>query len=264
MKTLSVVSGGFDPIHSGHIEYIKAARNKGDLLVVCLNSDKWLQKKKGKSFLPFHERKVILESLKYVDLVLDFEDDGNGSCINGLKKIQMLYPDYKITFCNGGDRNAKNIPEMTLSNIDFQFSVGGSNKANSSSWILKEWNYHHEERLWGSFYNLFEDQGLKVKELIVSPKKGMSFQRHFKRNEVWFISEGSCSVNYSKQDPDNFDTLQLHKNDLFRISIGEWHQIFNPNDTVCKIIEIQFGEDTIEEDIERLFYFEDPSGKNKR
>jgi len=177
MQKISVISGGFDPIHSGHIKYIKAAKEEGDLLAICLNSDHWLQKKKGKSFLPFEERKLILESMKYVDIVIDFEDDELGSCINGLEKLKATYPDHKIIFCNGGDRNSTNIPEMNVKDIEFKFSVGGSTKLNSSSWILKKWKYDFEERVWGSFYNLYEDpiSGIKVKELIVAPNQGMSF-----------------------------------------------------------------------------------------
>jgi D-beta-D-heptose 7-phosphate kinase/D-beta-D-heptose 1-phosphate adenosyltransferase len=72
---LIVVSGGFDPIHSGHIAYFKSAKSYGDKLIVALNSDAWLEKKKGKFFMPFHERKSIVEAIKYVDEVISFEDD---------------------------------------------------------------------------------------------------------------------------------------------------------------------------------------------
>ena len=85
---ISVVSGGFDPIHSGHISYINAAKKYGDYLIIALNSDNWLKKKKGKEFMPYEERKSILENLKCVDEVVDFEDDEMGSCINALEKIK--------------------------------------------------------------------------------------------------------------------------------------------------------------------------------
>ncbi len=85
---ISVVSGGFDPIHSGHINYISAAKKMGDLLIVMLNSDEWLKDKKGKPFMPFSERKQILESIKDVDKVIGFKDDQVGSCINGLEIIK--------------------------------------------------------------------------------------------------------------------------------------------------------------------------------
>ena len=88
-----------------------------------LNSDDWLIKKKGKFFLPFSERKIILENINSLDEVLGFEDDELGSCINGLKKIKNKYPDSKIIFCNGGDRELDNIPEMSLNEIDFKFGV---------------------------------------------------------------------------------------------------------------------------------------------
>tara|TARA_B000000475_G_C15965901_1_gene435003 strand:- start:45 stop:815 length:771 start_codon:yes stop_codon:yes gene_type:complete len=254
---IAVVSGGFDPIHSGHIAYLNSALEHADKLIVCLNSDSWLQQKKGNFFLPFHERKNILENLSVVSEVIDFKDDEIGSAIEGLKKVKSMYPNDQILFCNGGDRNKNNIPEMELDDIDFLFSVGGDDKKNSSSWILKKWSYPYTKRLWGDFYDLFSDDYVKVKELIVFPKEGMSFQRHFKRNELWFVSHGKCDVNYSHQDPDNVLTIQLQKGDRFDVPVSSWHQITNPYDEECRIIEIQYGEETIEEDIERLSYYKE-------
>jgi len=250
-----IVSGGFDPIHSGHIEYFKAARELGDKLVVALNSDDWLINKKGKFFMPFEERKAIIENLSFVDSVIDFADDDTGSAINALIKVKELYPNDDIAFANGGDRNKGNIPEMSVDGIEFLFSVGGDDKKNSSSWILKKWQYYHEERLWGSFYNLFEEEQVKVKELIVDPGKGMSFQRHFKRNEIWMVSKGSCLVNFSKDDPNNKESIQLDTFDHYLVPLGQWHQITNPYEKVCHLIEIQYGEACLEEDIERTEYY---------
>ena len=250
-----IVSGGFDPIHSGHIDYFKSAKSHGDKLVVALNSDIWLEKKKGKSFMPFNERKVVIESIKYVDEVMDFEDDEIGSCINALEKAKVLFPNEDLLFANGGDRNDGNIPEMSVDGIEFIFSVGGDDKKNSSSWILKNWKYYHEKRLWGSFFNLFEEEQVKVKELIVDPGKGMSFQKHFKRSEIWMVSRGSCVVNYSESDPEEKENIQLNKFDHYLVPLGDWHQITNPFDEPCHLIEIQYGEACIEEDIERTEYY---------
>ena len=250
-----IVSGGFDPIHSGHIEYFEAAKKHGDKLVVALNSDQWLENKKGKFFMPFNERKAIIESFGCIDEVIDFEDDEIGSCIQALEKAKKLFPADQLFFANGGDRNDGNIPEMTVDGIKFLFSVGGDDKKNSSSWILKNWQYYHEERLWGSFYNLFEEDQVKVKELIVHPGKGMSFQKHFKRSEIWMVSKGSCIVNYSKNDPDEKENIQLNKFDHYLVPLGEWHQITNPFEEVCHLIEIQYGEACIEDDIERTEYY---------
>jgi cytidyltransferase-like protein len=250
---LIVVSGGFDPIHSGHIAYLKSAKSHGDKLIVALNSDAWLEKKKGKFFMPLHERKSIIEAIKYVDQVISFEDDEKGSCINALEALKKTYPSEEIYFANGGDRDKKNIPEMSVLGINFLFGVGGNDKKNSSSWILNKWQYYFEERQWGSFFNLFETKNIKVKELIVGAGKSMSFQRHFKRNEIWLISKGSCIVSYSNDiDNKNIKELQLNKFDHYLVPVGHWHQVSNRSKTKTHIIEIQYGEDCIESDIERL------------
>lgn len=251
-----VVSGGFDPIHSGHLEYFNSAKKLGDKLVVALNSDEWLINKKGKFFMPFIERKKIIDNLKGVDSVIDFDDDDYGSATNALKKIKKIYKNDEIIFANGGDRTKENIPEMSVDNIKFVFGVGGADKKNSSSWILKNWQYYREDRIWGTFYNLFEDGSeVKVKELIVHPEKGMSFQKHFKRSEIWMVSKGSCVVNYSNDDPEKKESIQLNKFDHFLVPCGKWHQITNPFKEICHLIEIQYGEECVEDDIERTEYY---------
>ena len=126
-----VVSGGFDPIHSGHIAYFKSAKKLGDKLIVALNSDKWLINKKGKFFMPFEERSIIIKNLAMVDEVIDFEDDEFGSASHALIKIKESYPNDEIIFCNGGDRTKENIPEMHIEDINFEFGVGGEDKKNS-------------------------------------------------------------------------------------------------------------------------------------
>ena len=248
-----VVSGGFDPIHSGHIEYLKSAKEYGNKLIVALNSDRWLEKKKGKFFMPFSERYEIVSSIQYVDEVIDFDDDFQGSCINALEKVKKQYPNEKIFFANGGDRNHSNIPEMSVEGIKFLFSIGGDDKKNSSSWILNKWQYYFEERNWGSFFNLFQTKNIKVKELIIDPGKEISFQRHFKRNEIWLVSSGACHVKFA--DMNNIkDTkkIKLNKYDHYLVPVRAWHQIINTFDEPAHIIEIQYGDECIEEDIERI------------
>jgi|TARA_B100001564_G_C20665161_1_gene683406 cytidyltransferase-like protein len=250
-----VVSGGFDPIHSGHIAYLKAAKNLGDKLIVALNSDNWLIEKKGSYFMPFSERKLVMENLSLIDKVIDFDDDDKGTATNALKKIKKMYPSDSIIFANGGDRNKDNIPEMSLKDVEFVFSVGGNDKKNSSSWILKKWKYYNEERLWGSFNNLFEEKPVKVKELIIHSGKGTSYQKHFKRSEIWLVSKGSCEVNYSKNSPDDKERIHLKTFDYFLAPQGQWHQITNPFKEPCHIIEVQYGESCDEDDIERAEYY---------
>ena len=140
MSDIILVSGGFDPIHSGHIKLINDANKYGDV-VVLLNSDEWLQNKKGKEFLPFSERKIIMQNIKGVIDVIEF-DDSDKTCIDGIQKAKSLFKNNLIKFANGGDRNNNTTPEKDYcdkNNIETLFEIGGNNKSNSSSWILKKW-----------------------------------------------------------------------------------------------------------------------------
>ena len=110
--------------------------------------------------------------------------------------------------------------------------------------------------MWGKFYNLFHDHRIKLKELILEPGNGMSFQRHQKRNEIWFVSKGSCKVKHSLDGPDDIQQTKLSTEEVFHVKQGEWHQLIIPSQEVCHIIEIQYRESPSEDDIERLFYYE--------
>jgi len=138
MKNIVVVSGGFDPIHSGHIAYFKAAKALGNELIVGINSDEWLIRKKGKAFMPMHERQAVVQSIRYVDYVIQFNDDDD-SAILLLKLVKQTWPNDKIIFANGGDRNESNNREISVENVKFVYGVGGSMKLNSSSKILHDW-----------------------------------------------------------------------------------------------------------------------------
>ena len=139
-RNIVLVSGGFDPIHSGHIKLIKEASNYGDIIIL-LNSDKWLQNKKGKEFLPFDEREIILASIKNVIDVMPCGNEDK-TCIDGIKAAMLRYNDSKLFFAKGGDRNSNTTPEKLFcdqNNIKTLSGIGGDNKSNSSSWILKKW-----------------------------------------------------------------------------------------------------------------------------
>ena len=116
MPDIILVSGGFDPIHSGHIKLINDANKYGDV-VVLLNSDAWLRNKKGKEFLPFYERKTIMQNIKGVLDVLEF-DDSDKTCIDGLRIARKKYNNKIIKFANGGDRNDETTPESTYCNLN--------------------------------------------------------------------------------------------------------------------------------------------------
>ena len=139
MKKIVICSGGFDPLHSGHIEYLSCAKQLGDYLIVGVNSDTWLKNKKGFYFLSWGERSNIVKNLVMVSEVLDF-DDSDGTAIDLIERVKMTYPDSCIIFANGGDRTEANIPEMVVGNVSFAFGVGGNDKLNSSSQILEDWH----------------------------------------------------------------------------------------------------------------------------
>ena len=132
-----LVTGGFDPIHSGHLAYFKAAKNLGNRLIVGVNSDEWLTRKKGKPFMPLLERVEIIKGLSVVDKVISFNDDDN-TASNAIFNT-MATESGKIIFANGGDRTNVNIPEMEVygdhPSVEFVFGIGGEDKKNSSSWI---------------------------------------------------------------------------------------------------------------------------------
>ena len=247
-----LITGGFDPLHSGHIAYFKAAKTLGDMLIVGLNSDDWLVRKKGAAFMPWNERLCIINNLSMVDEVYTFDDD-DGSAKHFIQQARAHYPDAELIFANGGDRTKDNIPEMDVvdSNLSFVFGVGGENKMNSSSWILQEWKAPKTERPWGYYRVLHEVPGMKVKELTVNPGCSLSMQRHNLRAEYWIVSEGQAAVNRATPLDFELPPALLDKHNQLYIAVREWHQLTNPYEHPLKIVEIQYGEQCVEEDIER-------------
>ena len=252
MKKIVLITGGFDPIHSGHIAYIQAAKKLGDLLIVGVNSDEWLTRKKGAPFMPFAERAAILKNIIGVDFVIDF-DDSDGSAKHALWMVRQSYPGNHIVFANGGDRTDKNIPEMDVadSNVSFAFGIGGIDKQNSSSWILQEWKAPKTERTWGYYRVLHETPGMKVKELTVNPGQSLSMQRHWLRSEYWIVNDGAAIVNSMTEGGYTLPPKYLHKHAEYHVPSLGWHQLTNPYDMPLKVVEIQYGERCVEEDIER-------------
>ena len=251
MHTIVVVSGGFDPIHSGHINMIREAKKLGSKLIVAINSDEWLVRKKGQAFMPLDERAAIVSELKHVDeLELGF-NDSNGTCCDALIRIRSRYPTSHIIFANGGDRGKNNVPEMGVAGVECVFGVGGENKANSSSWLLQEWKAPKTERPWGYYRVLHEVPGCKVKELTVDPGKSLSMQKHNSRSEFWMVTSGKCAVDMCLPSGYCMPAKTLETHDQHWVPEGEWHKLSNPFKHPCKIVEIQYGESCTEEDIER-------------
>ena len=249
MSKIAIVSGGFDPVHSGHINLMLSAKELGDELVVLLNSDEWLTNKKGKPFMNFFERKMVLENMWFVDRVVEF-DDSDGTAKDGLRKLLKMYKSTDdLLFCNGGDRNnEEEIPEYDVDDITFMFGVGGDTKLNSSSKLLDEYYTKPTSRSWGHWEVLknYPKIGIKLKQLTVYPNQKTSLQRHFYRGEHWFVAKGKLKIN------DLYSERVFFKNKYIHIPKGHWHQIENVSDEEnLVIIEVQYGEKCEESDLER-------------
>jgi len=251
-----LVTGGFDPLHSGHIEYFKAAKLLGDHLVVGINSDTWLTRKKGRPFMAFEERATIIKELSCVDEVIGFNDDDDSACAAIYQVLATKGSRWKVVFANGGDRTNKNTLEYTMYNnhpeVEFAFGIGGEHKANSSSWILDEWKTQKTERDWGYWRVLDHkpERGYKVKELVIYPGKSLSDQKHFKRSEEWKILEGVVKMDTEFNGLQ--DSLHLKPSTMtYTIAKEVWHKASNPGDVNAHILEVQWGNECIEEDIER-------------
>jgi len=251
--TIVLVTGGFDPLHSGHIAYFVAAKKLGDQLWVGINSDEWLIRKKGRAFMPMKERSEIIKNLKMVDYVIDVVNDNKVDDSGGAIFKAFAIGADKIIFANGGDRTKENIPEMKQwgnnPNVKFVFGVGGDTKQNSSSWILDEWKSPKTIRNWGWYRVLDDKPGYKVKELVIEPGKSLSMQRHTHRAEHWYVLKGKCLI---KTEWDNRSEKQtVNANGTYTIDKTVWHQGCNDTKEPCHILEVQYGDKCIEEDIER-------------
>lgn len=213
-----LVSGGFDPLHVGHVRYLQEASKFGRL-TVALNSDDWLKRKKGYAFMPWDERKAILEAVTGVYEVIPV-DDSDGTVISAIKALK---PEI---FAKGGDRNPLNCAEYAVCQslgVHFISGIGGTDKPQSSSWLVN--------RQWGFYNVLSQGPGYKVKKLTVMPGKATSVQRHAERLEVW------CFPN---------------RGDIQVIPAGKTHQLKNETQSPLEVIEVQMGDYCGEDDIVRI------------
>lgn len=202
---LVLCSGGFDPLHVGHLEYLQRAAKLGRV-VVALNSDTWLQRKKGYAFMRYEERARILEALDCVFAVIAADDADDTVC----KTIETVRP---TIFAKGGDRTADNTPEMEICGklgVDMVFGLGA--KVQASSELVR--------RAWGHYEVLADRPGYKVKILTLLPGQSTSVQHHNKRNEHW---------------------VYPHDNTYEFIRVGEVHQCRNTGSTPLEIVEVQTG-----------------------
>jgi len=246
-----LVTGGFDPIHGGHIDYFEDAKLLSTTLIVGVNSDEWLRRKKGRAFMSWKSRKRIIEQMNIVDFVIDF-DDSDDTANDAIKECLKDFD--KVIFCNGGDRGKDNIPEYEKyknnKRVEFKYDVGGK-KTESSSDLLNTYSNPITYREWGHYRVLYEGIGYKVKELVIKPFSKLSMQRHEHRSELWNLVSGSAEIHIGQGEDQMIYQLDAQKSHL--IQKGDWHMGCNMTDTPAHIVEIWRGdsEHLTEEDIER-------------
>ena len=134
-----LISGGFDPVHKGHVRMVKSSAKLGEILVVGVNSDEWLKRKKGKAFMGFEERVEIMSSFQGVGYATGFDDSDN-SASDLIHAARKCYPDASIAFANGGDRVHDNIPEVQTcldNRVEMVWNVGGGKIQSSSDLISR-------------------------------------------------------------------------------------------------------------------------------
>ena len=148
-EKISLVTGGFDPLHSGHISYFKRAKDLSNYLVVGINTEEWLTRKKGQYFQSWKERAEIIRHLDMVDAVISWNDEDDSACGAIAKCLEIAQT---VVFANGGDRGKDNTPEIDKydnhPNVQFAWGVGGDDKMNSSSWILHGY-FERQKKLLG-------------------------------------------------------------------------------------------------------------------
>ena len=244
MRKLSVVSGGFDPLHGGHLDLLRAASDLGDMLCVLVNSDEWLIRKKGYAVLSQDERIAVVRSMGFVNTA-GLAQDSDDTVVESLRVLARDNPDYQIVFCNGGDRGATNTPEAhfveSVGGLCV-YGVGGTNKVNSSSDAYPRGG-RTVQRLWGSYVDHYRSDEMVVKTLYIAEGLGTSYQRHRHRDEIWLVREGKVRVRFG-------DTDEIHgPGSVLIVPRNMWHSV-EARGEFAVVQEVQVGF-CREDDIER-------------
>ena len=240
-KDCVVVSGGFDPIHIGHLRMIQEAQKLASKVIVIVNTDRFLLEKKGYVFMCIEERLEIIKAISGVYKVVESIDEDMTVC----KTLESLAEEESIMcFANGGDREIiSDIAEAEICkklDIELEFNVGGGKIQSSSSLVSNEVN-----KPWGSYKTFEKGEGYLLKRMTILPDQILSLQSHKNRAEHWFVAEGIATI----ECDDQIKTVKQYGS--FFIPLGSKHRLSNLNKDVLKIIEVQIGYNLSEEDIVR-------------
>lgn len=254
-SVIVAVSGGFDPIHIGHIRMLKEAKALGDKLVVIINNDNWLIKKKNYIFMPQNERKEIIENISHVDKVILTKHKKNPEDMSVCATLLELKPNI---FANGGDRQKSNIPEIkTCQDIDCKcvFNVGYGGKIQSSSWLIDRFFakymsgdiYLTKEkadimRPWGGYTILKKTNNYWVKKLFINKDARLSLQSHEHREEIWFVLSGKIEARIGNK------SKKIIPGEVVFVPKNTKHRIMGI--TNSSLLEVAFGK-VLERDIAR-------------
>ena len=250
-KKVIAVSGGFDPLHIGHVRMFKEAKKLGDKLVVILNNDNWLKNKKGFAFMPETERAELIKAFPFVDKVVVTDhrpNDPDRSVVRALRKLRPY------VFANGGDRKPKGdpVPEVEACNelgIKIVYNIGRGGKVQSSSWMIKDAARHvaRSVRPWGEFYNWDTGKKWHLKTIYVKPKSRLSLQFHNHRSEHWVLIEGEATALTHEDGKEKH--VPLKYGDVFWVEKGTPHRLISEKGAI--IVEVALGRFD-ENDIVRL------------
>lgn len=245
------VSGGFDPIHIGHVRMFKAARALGDKLVVIVNNDNWLRNKKGFVFMAQKERAELIRTLPFVDKVVLTDHKKNDPDISVVRVLEKIKP---AIFANGGDRKPDGdpIPEVALCKklgIKVVYNVGSGGKVQSSSWMIRDVsrNFLRNVRPWGEFYGWDEGKGWKLKTIYVKAGKRLSLQYHRHRSELWTLVAGDAFATIEANG--KHKRVPLIIGQIFSVPVHTVHRLESKRGGV--IVEVALG-DFDENDIVRI------------
>ena len=239
-----VVSGGFDPLHIGHVRMLKDADAlSGGRVVVLLNTDEWLKRKKGYVVSPFAARKEMIEAV--LKPLIHRAKDADGTVVESLKGLSG-----KWVFANGGDRGRDNTPEAQWckdNGVPLLFGLGGEKVASSSEMMRTD--HPPVQTPWGSYTVLAEGPGYWVKRIVVCAGHRTSIQRHRDRKERFVHVGGYGRVSVFENVPYVPDELVPGMEVL--VLNGKWHRLEAKGDSDLEVVEIATG-DPHEDDIERL------------